>query len=112
LLDGLDQSAGALQIGDELLGGGAAAFGEIGELGAPQLVGGNLFLEGGGAPRERRSDCQAGANRARNFVRNARDETAERGEPLGFDEVALRFAGMQRSFGDLPLLANLGKKRG
>ncbi len=41
---------------------------------------------------------------------DASDETAERGKSLGFDEVALRLAGLQSGFSNLPLVPYFGEQ--
>ena len=78
LLERLNEVAGAFEIRDELVRSVATGVGELGELGAAYLAGGDLVGEVRAAVRERRGHRQAGADRGIDLVRNARDQTAER----------------------------------
>ncbi len=89
----------------------ATTVSELGEQGTANRARGDLVGEVRAAVRERRGHRKADADRAIDLVCNPRDETAERGESLGFDEIALRFAGVQSCFGQPPLVPDFGKQR-
>src|SRR4029453_16697979 len=96
LVDRLNQFSGALEVRDELVRSVATIISELGEQGTAQRTRSDLLGEVCAALRQRRGYRQADAHRAIDLVRNPGDETSECGQSLGFDEVALRFAGMQR----------------
>src|SRR3954462_10513555 len=91
LLERLYQFAGALEIGDELLRGVARGLHEFFQLRAAQAaVALELGLENLGAPGKARRNREADADRVIDLVRDASDEAAEGGEPLGIDQILLR----------------------
>src|SRR5262249_54389520 len=102
LFERLDQLAGALQIGDELVGGLAVAVDEFDEARTPHLPLVQLAGEGFAAARERRGDRHADADGIVDLVGNAGNETAEGGELLRLDQALLRVAQVGESlFGAL-----------
>ena len=111
LLERLNQFSGALQIRDELVCSVATIVSELGEQGTAHRTRGDLVGEVRAAVRERRGHRKTDADWVIDLVSNPRDETAECGESLGFDEIALRFAGVQSCFGQPPLVPDFGKQR-
>src|SRR5271165_4744268 len=111
LLERLNQLCRTLEIGDELVCGVATTGSKLGEPGTPHRTGRQLVAEVRAAAHERRGHRKADADRAVELVCNPCDETAERGQPLGFDEIALRFTGVQGSFGQPPLVPDFRKQR-
>src|SRR6516164_4603 len=112
LLERLNQFSRTLQIHDELACSVATTVSKFGEPGAAYRAGEDLVGEAVTALRERRGHRKAGTDRAVELVCNPADETAERGEPLSFDEIALSFAGVQGSFRKPPFVADFRKQRG
>ena len=92
LLERLDELAGALQVGDQLVGGVAPALQEFVEPRPPQRPRADFAGEVVATPREARRHRQADADRIVDLVRDAGDQAAERGELLGRDQVLLRLA--------------------
>src|SRR3954471_6338167 len=91
LLERLDQLAGALEIGNELLRGVARGLHEFFQLRAAQAaVALVLGLENLRAPGKARRNGEADADRIVDLVRDAGDEAAEGCEPFGIDQVLLR----------------------
>ena len=102
LLEGLDQLAGALEVGDELVGGVLVAGDEFLELRAPQPRRRGSRSREFAAPREARRDREADADRVVDLVRDAGDEAAESGELLGLDQALLRLAQLASAFRRVP----------
>src|SRR6201989_3075467 len=82
LLERLDELAGALQVGDELVGGLAIALDEFHQARTPHLALAELEAEHLAPPRQGGGDRHADADRIVDLVRDAGDETAERGKLL------------------------------
>src|SRR5271166_5077005 len=110
LLERLNQFCGVLEIRDELVCSLPTAVSELGEQGTAHPTRGDLVGEVRAAVRERRGHRKADADRAIDLVCNPRDETAECGESLGFNEIASRFAGVQSCFGQPPFVPDFGKQ--
>ena len=90
LLERLDQFAGAMQVRHQLLGGVARGPDEFLQLRSAQLaVGSQLGLEHFGAAREARRHRQADADRVVHLMGDAGDQTAERRQTFGVDQVLL-----------------------
>jgi len=75
LLERLDQVGGAVEVGDQLLGGLLAAGDELVELGAPDLPVADLLGETVGAAGKARRDREADADRIVDLVGDAGDES-------------------------------------
>src|SRR5215467_10440461 len=99
LLERLNQLSRTFKVRDELVCSVATIVGELGEPGTAYRTGKDLVGEVRAAARERRGHCKADADRAVEFMRDPGDEPAECSQPLGCNEIALCFAGVQSGFG-------------
>src|SRR5712692_8178415 len=112
LLERLNQPSGALEIHDELVCRVATTVSELGEQGTAHWARDDLVGEVRAAVRERRGHRKADADRTIDLVCNPCDETTECGESLGFDEIALCFAGVQRQSRGIGLVEHDGAGSG
>ena len=97
LFERLNKLPGPVQIGHELTGRVPVAVHELDEAGAPDRPGLDLPGELLASPGKARGHREADPDRVVDLVRDARDEAAQCGQLLGFNQARLRRAQLGQS---------------